>query len=186
MAISFHFREPAISDVIALLAFIIYLAYGIKVIRKTKNYKFAYSFLIGGLLGLIWFIINFFIPGIFLPAVPTQEEIDFTRFYGLVFNGLIQDIVLILSIGFFPFAFSLKNNSIENYKLLATGGFIQIIAVLYAIGPDAYGLFSLPQIIISGIAMAFFFYYGYINKQYLLLIFAATFFVSRVFLLIMV
>ena len=113
MAISFHFREPLISDIVALISYIFYLGYGIYFIRKQEKYKFSNSFIIGGILGIIWYISNFFIPGIILPAVPTQEEIEFTLLYGLIFNGLIQDVVLIISIGFLPFAFSFMNKSIE-------------------------------------------------------------------------
>ena len=152
--------------------------------RKQKNFRATYLFLLGSSIGVIWFIVDFFIPGIFLPAVPTQEEIEFTLLYGLIFNGLIQDFVLIFSIGVVPVLFFLKNKSSEKIKYLLIGALIQIVSVLISIGPDSYGLLSLPQVVISGIAMGFFIYYSSNNKHYLLVMFATTFFISQLFIVI--
>ena len=175
-----------LTDIIGLISFMIYLIYSIKLMRKENRFKLDYLFLIGGSLGIIWFIINFFIPGIYLPLVPTQEEIEFTRLFGYFFNGLIQDIVLIFSLGITPLLFYSKNKLIEKIKYLALGALIQIISILISVGPDYYGLLSLPQLIISGIAMGFFIYYSFNINHPLLVVFAITFFISRLFLVIII
>jgi hypothetical protein len=171
-------RDPILSDVIALISFILYLIAGILTTRK-KNLKAAYYFIVGSFLGILWFIINFFIPGIILPLVPTPEEIEFTQTYGMIFNGLIQDLVLIFSMGIVPIIITLKNRSKESIKLLALGALIQIISILISLGPDAGGLAYLPSLIIAGIAMTTFSYFGYKRNNYFLIAFAATFFISR-------
>ena len=160
MTILYHLRDPVISDIFALISFILYLIAGI-VTTKEKRLKATYLLIVGSLAGILWFIINFFIPGIILPMVPTPEEIEFTLIYGMIFNGLIQDVVLIFSMGIVPIIITLKNRSSESIKFLAIGALIQIISILISIGPDSEGLLSLPSLIITGIAMAILSYYSY-------------------------
>lgn len=183
MTILYHTRDPVFSDIFALIAFILYLIAGILTTRE-KRLKVAYLFIGGSLAGITWYIINFFIPGIYLPAVPTPEEIEFTLTYGMIFNGLIQDFVLIFSMGIVPIIITLKNPSTESIKFLALGALIQIISILISVGPDSDGLLSLPSLIITGVAMAVLSYYSFRNRYYFLIAFAATFFISRLFVVI--
>ncbi|GAH81119.1 unnamed protein product, partial [marine sediment metagenome] len=44
---------------------------------------------------------------------------------------------------------------------------------------DAEGLAFLPSFIITGVAMAFLSFFGYKHKYYLIIAFAAIFFISR-------
>lgn len=178
MTILFHTRDPVLSDMFALIAFILYLIAGILTLRE-KRLKAANLFIVGSLAGIAWFVINFFIPGIFLPAVPTPEEIEFTLTYGMIFNGLIQDFVLIFSMGIVPIIITIKNRSSEFIKLLAIGALIQIISILISLGPDGDGIASLPSLIVTGIAMVFFSLFSYKFKYYFLIAFATLFFVSR-------
>jgi hypothetical protein len=183
MTILFHARDPVLSDIIALVSFILYLIAGILTTRE-KRLKATFLFIMGSIAGILWFIINFFIPGIILPMVPTPEEIEFTLTYGMIFNGLIQDIVLLFSMGIVPLIITLKNRSSESIKFLAVGALIQTISILISLGPDSDGLLSLPSLIITGIAMVFLSYYSFRFKYYFLIAFAATFFISRFFVVI--
>ncbi|MBY9008262.1 MAG: hypothetical protein KGD74_00190 [Candidatus Lokiarchaeota archaeon] len=183
MTILFHLRDPVFSDIFALISFILYLIAGILASRE-KRLKATYLIVVGSLAGILWFIVNFFIPGILLPSVPTPEELEFTLVYGTIFNGLIQDAVLLFSMGIVPIIITLKNRSSESIKFLATGALIQIISILISIGPDSDGLLSLPSLITTGIAMAVLSYYSYRLKYYFLIAFATTFFISRLFLVI--
>lgn len=185
MAISFHFREPMPGDIIALISFVFYLLSSLQIINK-KELKLAYLFIVGSLLGVIWFIINFFIPGIILPAVPTPEEIEFTRIYGTIFNGYIQDIVLLFSLGIFPLIISLKNRDLESKRFLMIGAILAIIALLISIGPDSYGIESLPHVILAAIAMGFMAYFGFKVKYYLFILFVVLFFLSRILFLFLI
>ena len=183
MTILFHLRDPVFSDLFALISFILYLIAGILASRE-KRLKATYLIVVGSLAGILWFIVNFFIPGILLPSVPTPEELEFTLVYGTIFNGLIQDAVLLFSMGIVPIIITLKNRSSESIKFLAIGALIQIISILISIGPDSDGLLSLPSLITTGIAMAVLSYYSYRLKYYFLIAFATTFFISRLFLVI--
>ena len=183
MTILFHARDPVLSDIFALVSFGLYLIAGILRTRE-KRLKAAYLFIVGSLAGITWFIINFFIPGILLPAVPTPEEIEFTLTFGMIFNGLIQDLVLLFSMGIVPLIVTLKNRSSESIKFLAVGALIQIISILISLGPDYDGMLSLPSMILTGIAMVVFSYYSFKFKYFFLIAFAATFFISRLFVVI--
>jgi len=183
MTILFHTRDPVLSDIFALISFILYLIAGI-LTTKEKRLKATYLFIVGSLAGILWFTINFFIPGIILPLVPTPEEIEFTLVYGMIFNGLVQDVVLIFSIGIVPILITLKNRSSESIKYLAIGALIQIISILLSLGPDSEGWFFLPSLITTGISMAILSYYSFRLKYYFLIAFAMTFFFSRLIIVL--
>ena len=183
MTILFHTRDPVLSDIFALISFILYLIAGI-LTTKEKRLKATYLFIVGSLAGILWFTINFFIPGIILPLVPTPEEIEFTLVYGMIFNGLVQDAVLIFSIGIVPILITLKNRSSESIKYLAIGALIQIISILLSLGPDSEGWFFLPSLITTGISMAILSYYSFRLKYYFLIAFAMTFFFSRLIIVL--
>lgn len=183
MTILFHTRDPVLSDIFALISFILYLIAGI-LTTKEKRLKATYLFIVGSLAGILWFITNFFIPGIILPLVPTPEEIEFTLVYGMIFNGLVQDVVLIFSIGIVPILITLKNRSSESIKYLAIGALIQIISILLSLGPDSEGWFFLPSLITTGISMAILSYYSFRLKYYFLIAFAMTFFFSRLIIVL--
>ena len=183
MTILFHTRDPVLSDIFALISFILYLIAGI-LTTKEKRLKATYLFIVGSLAGILWFITNFFIPGIILPLVPTPEEIEFTLVYGMIFNGLVQDVVLIFSIGIVPILITLKNRSSESIKYLAIGALIQIISILLSLGPDSEGWFFLPSLITTGMAMAVLSYYSFRLKHYFLIAFAMTFFFSRLIIVL--
>ncbi|MCJ7651859.1 MAG: hypothetical protein MUP85_24935, partial [Candidatus Lokiarchaeota archaeon] len=77
MTVSFHFREPFIPDIIVLISFILFLVGGI-LMKKENKIKRVNLLIIGNAIAILWYCIDFFIPGILLPMVPTPEDIEFT------------------------------------------------------------------------------------------------------------
>ena len=184
MTVSFHFREPFIPDIIALISFILFLV-GSIFLKKDNKVKRVNLLIIGSAIAILWYVIDFFIPGIFLPAVPTPEDTEFTRIYGTIFTGLIPDIVLILGLGILPLVVFYLNRSTKSIFMLALGGIIQILSIV--LGFDPYNLLlSAFSLTLTAIGMACFAFYGYKIKNFFLIVFALLFFVARfLYLLLM-
>ena len=73
MTVSFHFREPFIPDIITLISFILFLVSSI-LVKKDNKVKRANLLIIGGAIAILWYLIDFFIPGI-LSYVPIRSFI---------------------------------------------------------------------------------------------------------------
>jgi len=184
MTVSFHFREPFIPDIIALISFILFLVSGI-FMKKNDKIKRVNLLIIGSATAILWYCIDFFIPGIFLPMVPTPEDLEFTYMYGVIFAGLIPDLVLILSLGILPLVVFFMNRSSNSILMLALGGIIQIISIV--LGIDRYNpLLSAFSLTLTAISMACFAYYGYQIKNFLFILFALSFFIARFLFLLMI
>ena len=184
MTVSFHFREPFIPDVIVLISFIIFLVGGIFV-KKDSELKRASLLIMGSIIAILWYLIDFFIPGIYLPLVPSPEDLEFTRIYGAIFTGYIPDIVLILSLGILPLVVFFSNRSSKSIFILALGAIIQIVSILISIDPND-PLLSVLSLTLTAISMACYVYYSYQIKNLLLILFAASFFVGRLLYLLMI
>ncbi|MFX1524281.1 MAG: hypothetical protein ACFFCC_12295 [Promethearchaeota archaeon] len=153
--------------------------------RKDDSLKRANLLVIGSVIAILWYIIDFFIPGILLPLTPMPEDIEFTRIYGMILTGLIPDAVLILSLGIMPIAVYFINRTVKSVFLLVLGAVIQILSIV--IGFNQYGsMLSMLSLILTAISMAFFAYYGYQVKNFLFILFAVSFFVARVLYFLMV
>ena len=153
--------------------------------KKDDKVKRANILILGGIIAILWYFIDFFIPGIFLPMVPTPEDLEFTRIYGTIFTGLTPDIVLILSLGIMPLVVFFMNRSSNSISFLALGAIIQIISIL--VSTDPYNpLLSAFSLITMAISMACFAYYGYQIKNFLLILFAISFFIARILYLLMI
>jgi len=154
-------------------------------VKKDDKVKRANLLIIGGIIAILWYLIDFFIPGIYLPMVPTPEDLEFTRIYGTIFTGLIPDIVLILSLGILPLVVFFMNRSSNSISFLALGATVQIISIL--VSTDPYNpLLSAFSLITTAISMACFAYYGYQIKNFLLILFAPSFFVAQILFYLMV
>lgn len=184
MTVSFHFREPFIPNILALISFILFFV-GSVLVKKDDKIKRANLLIIGSAIAILWYIIDFFIPGIFLPLVPTPADIEFTRIYGIVFTGLIPDLALILSLGILPLAVFLTNRSSNSIFFLALGAIIQILSILLSFDPYNL-LLSAFSLTLTAISMACFAYYGYQIKNFLLIIFALLFFTACILYLLMI
>ncbi len=184
MTISFHFREPFIPDIIALISFILLLVASM-LIKKDNKLKRVNLLIIGSVIAILWFCIDFFIPGILLPIVPTPEDLEFTHVYGAILAGLIPDLVLILSLGILPLVVFFMNRSSNSVLMLALGGILQIIAVL--IGIHQYDpLLSAFSLSFTAISMACFAYFGYRIKNIYIILFTISFFIARLLYLLMI
>ena len=184
MTVSFHFREPFIPDIIALISFVIFLL-GSIFLKKNDKIKSVNLLIIGSTIAILWYCIDFFIPGIYVPMVPTPEDIEFTYMYGVIFAGLIPDLVLIVSLGILPLVVYFMNRSSNSIVMLALGGIMQIISIF--IGIDRYNpLLSAFSLTLTAISMACFAYYGYQIKNFLLILFALSFFIARFLFLLMI
>lgn len=183
LTVSFHFREPFIPDVILLISFILFLI-GSIFIKKDNVVKRANLLIIGSLIAILWYVTDFFIPGIYLPVTPTPEDLEFTRIYGIIFTGLIPDFILIMSLGIMPLAVFFTNRSSKSIFVLALGAIIQILSIV--VGFDLYNpLISVFFLTTTAISMACFFYYGCRIKNILLILFALSFFIGRLLYLLM-
>ena len=179
MIITFHFREPYTPNIIILISLILLLISFI-LVKKDDKVKGASLLIMGVSVAILWYCIDFFIPGIFLPASPTPEELEFTRIYGIIFNGLISDLVLIVSLGIMPLVIFFMNRSSNAISFLALGAIIQIISII--IGFDQYNLvISAFSLIMTAISIALFANYGYMIKNFFLVSFALSFFIARLF-----
>jgi len=177
MVVSFHFRDPGLSEILTLIAFISLLI-GSILIKKRNKRKATYLLLIGSLLLVIWQLIDFFIPGIILPLIPTTEDIEFVQTYGLIFTGIIPGAILILSIGILPLLFSLKNKKLDVNHFLEIGSIFLIISVIIRINLDN-SMLNVISMIILAISMISFALYGYSLKNWALIIFSVLFFISK-------
>ena len=183
LTVSFHFRDPFIPNIIILISLIL-LQFGNIIIKKNHKLKGASLLIIGSSIAILWYIIDFFIPGILLPMVPTPEDLEFTRIYGFFFAGLIQDVVLILSLGILPLAVFFLNRSSNSIYSLALGAFIIIISIV--LGYDLFNLLLLTIFLTTAaISMAFFAYYGYKIKNLFLILFALSFIIAHLLLPLM-
>ncbi|MHA2127640.1 MAG: hypothetical protein ACXABO_21490 [Promethearchaeota archaeon] len=184
MTVRFHFRVPFIPSIILLISLITYLI-AIISLKKDEKLKTANLLIIGVAIAILWYIIDFFIPGILLPLVPTAADLEFTRIYGTILAGLLPDIVLILSLGVMPLVVFFMNRSSNSILYLALGAIIQIISIL--IGIDQYDLLiSVISLIITVISMAFFAYYAYKIKNFFLILFSLSFLIARILYLLMI
>lgn len=184
LTVSFHFREPFIPNIIILISLILFLV-GNLYVRKDNTLKRANLLVIGSAIAILWYIIDFFIPGILLPLTPTPEDIEFTRIYGMIFTGLIPDAVLILSLGIIPIVIYFINRTANLLFVLALGAVIQILSVI--IGFNQYGsVLAVFSLILTVISMGFFAYYGYQVKNILFIAFAVSFFVAHLLYFLMV
>ena len=184
MTVSFHFREPFIPDIIVLISFILFLVSSI-LVKKDDKVKRANLLIIGATLAILWYLIDFFIPGILLPMVPTPEDLKFVQIYGTIFTGVIPDLVLILSLRLLPLIVFFMNRSSNSIFILALGAIVQIIAVL--VGSDPYNsLFTAASLTLTAISMASFAYYGYQIKNFLLILFPLLFFIGRLLFFLMI
>ena len=184
MTVDFHFREPYIPNIIILISLILLLI-SFLLIKKDDKLKGASLLIMGSIVAILWYFIDFFIPGIILPAIPTPEDLEFTRVYGIILTGLIPDLVLILSLGILPLVVFFMNRSSNSISFLAIGAIIQIISIV--VGIDQYNLliaaFSLTT---TAISMAFFAYYGYKIKNFFFVLFALLFFIARLLFLLII
>ncbi|MFW9897230.1 MAG: hypothetical protein ACFFD7_15615 [Candidatus Thorarchaeota archaeon] len=184
LTVSFHFREPFIPNIIILISLILFLV-GSLYVKKDDSLKRANLLVIGSAIAILWYIVDFFIPGILLPLTPTPEDIEFTRIYGMIFAGLIPASVLILSLGIMPIAVYFMNRTAKSVIVLALGAVIQIVSVV--IGFGQYGsMLSVFSLILTAISIAFFTYYGYQVKNLLFIVFAISFFIARALYFIMI
>ena len=184
MTVSFHFREPFIPDIIALISFILFLV-GCIFVKKDNKIKRVNLLIMGSTIAILWYCIDFFIPGILVPMAPTPEDLEFTLMYGGIFAGLIPDLVLIVSLGILPLVVFFMNRSSNSILMLALGGIIQIISIVLSI--DRYNpLLSAFSLTLTAISMVFFAYYGYPIKNFLLILFALSFFIARFLFLLMI
>jgi predicted neutral ceramidase superfamily lipid hydrolase len=184
MAVSFHFRDPFLPNVIILFSFILLLV-GSIVLKKRYKLKGANLLIIGSTIAFSWFVIDLFIPGIILPSVPSSEDIEFTRIYGMILNGLIRDIALILGLGILPLLVFFMNRSSNSILFLALGAVMQIISILLGFDAD-YLLLSAFSLATTAFSMAFFAYYGYKIKNYFIFLFSLSFFMARLLYLLMI
>ena len=184
MVVGFHFRVPFIPNIIILISLILFLV-GSILVKKDDKLKRANLLIIGSALAILWYFIDFFIPGIYLPSVPTPGDLEFTRIYGTIFNGLIPDLVLILSLGLIPLVVFFMNKSSNSIFYLALGAIIQIISIL--LSSDPYDLLlSAFSITTTAISMAFFAYYGYKIKNFFHILFSLSFFIARILFILMI
>jgi hypothetical protein len=154
-------------------------------VKKDNKLKRANLLIIGSVIAILWYIIDFFIPGILLPFVPSPEDIEFTRIYGTIFTGIIPDIALILSLGILPLVVYFSNRSSNSILILALGATIQIIAILLSF--DLYDpLLSVLFLTTTAISMACFTYYGYQIKNILLILFPILFFITRLLYVLLI
>ena len=154
-------------------------------VKKDDKLKRENLLIIGSAFAILWYIIDFFIPGILLPAVPTPGDLEFTRIYGTIFKGLIPDLVLILSLGLMPLVLFFMNRSSNSIVYLALGAIIQIISIL--LSSDPYDLLlSAFSLTATAISMANFAYYGYKIKNFFLILFSLSFFIARLLFLLMI
>ncbi len=177
MAISFHFRVPGISEILTLISFISLLI-GSLLLKKENKHKATYLFLMGSSFEVLWQVINFFIPGIILPMIPSPEDIEFVGTYALIFTGIIPGTVLILSVGILPLLFALKNKKSDYIHSLEIGAIILIISVLIGM-ILGNSLLNIISMILLAISMFYFSLYGYYLKNWALIIFSVLFFISR-------
>jgi hypothetical protein len=184
MIINFHFREPYLPNIIILISLILLLISFI-LIKKSGKVQGANLLIMGASIAILWYIIDFFIPGIILPAIPTPEELEFTQIYGIILNGLISDLVLILSLGIIPLIIFFMNRSSKAISFFALGAIIQIFSI--SIGIDQYNLLmSAISLAVTAISMVLFAYYGYRIKNFFLILFALSFFIARLLLLLII
>ncbi|MFX1499115.1 MAG: hypothetical protein ACFFBH_16485 [Promethearchaeota archaeon] len=184
MTVDFHFREPYIPNIIILISLILLLI-SFVFVKKDDKLKGAKLLIMGSIVAILWYFIDFFIPGILLPAIPTPEDLEFTRVYGIILIDLIPDLVLILSLGILPLVVFFMNRSSNSISFLALGAIIQIISIV--VGIDQYNLLiSVFSLTTTAISMAFFAYYGYIIKNFFLVLFALSFFIARLLFLLII
>lgn len=184
MAVTFHFREPFPPDIITLFSFILLLV-GSIVLKKQNKLKDTYLLIIGSTIALVWYVSDLFIPGIFLPAVPSPEDLEFTRIYGMIFNGLIRDLALISGLGVLPLLLFFRNRSSDSILFLALGAIIEIISILLTVDPYNLLVFTF-SLITTAFSMAFFAYYGYKIKNYFIILFSLSFIVARLLYFLMI
>lgn len=184
LTVSFHFRELFIPDLIMFISFVIFLVSSV-FMKRQNEVKKANLFIIGSSIGVLWYFINFFIPGILLPLVPTPEDIEFTLIYGRIFTGIIPDAVLILSLGILPLVIFYKNKSSNSILFLALGASIQIAAVILSF--DLYNpILTIILLTLTAISMACYAFYGYKIRNFVLILFSLSFFVARLLYLLMI
>jgi len=130
-------------------------------------------------------LLIFFIPGIYLPMVPTPEDLEFTQIYGTRFTGVIPDLILILSLGILPLLVFFMNRSSNSIFFLASGATVQIISVL--VGNNPYNsLLTAISLTLTAISMAYYAYYGYQIMEFLLILFPLLFFIGRLLFFLMI
>jgi hypothetical protein len=184
MAVTFHFREPFPPDIITLFSFILLLVGGV-VLKKQNKLKDPYLLIIGSTIALVWYISDLFIPGIILPAVPSPEDLEFTRIYGMIFNGLLRDLALISGLGILPLLLFYRNRSSGSILFLALGAILAIISILLTFDPYQL-LIATFSLTATAFSMAFFAYYGYKLKNYFILLFSLSFIIACLFYFLMI
>ena len=184
MAVSFHFRVPFLPNIILLFSLILLLV-GIILLKRHEKLRGANLLIIGNTIAISWYIIDFFIPGILLPLVPSPEDIEFTMIYGMIFTGLIPDLVLILSLGILPLLVFFMNRSSNSILFLALGAIMLIISILIAFDPYNL-LLSIFTLITTAFSMGFFAYYGLKIKNYFIFLFSLSFFIARLLYIILI
>jgi len=132
---------------------------------------------LGSSLALIWQIINFFIPGIYLSS-PTIEDLEFLSMYGLIFTGIIPGIILLLSISILPLIFTYKNKEVESIRYFAIGALIFIISVFIGVDLSSFIVNAFVLIIIAS-ALVFLAIFGYKVKNWGFIIFSFLYFMSK-------
>ena len=182
LAVSFHVREPFLPDIFILISFILFLLGSIS-LNKDHKIKGVHLLIIGNSIAILWYVINFFIPGILLPMSPTPEDLEFTLIYGTILAGLIPDLVLLLSLGILPLIVFFMNRTSSAIFFIALGAIAQIVSIGLSIDPSNQ-LLSVITLTFTTISMACFAYYGYNLRKYFLILFALLFFVAHVLLLL--
>ena len=180
MSISFHFRDLYLSDFILLASFIS-LFIGALLIKKDKRIESANLLIAGSLFAILWQITNIFIPGIFLHS-PTDEDLEFLRIYGLIFNDLLPGTILIIGIGVFPLLVCYKNKTSDFIHFLAVGAVIFIISIVIGIDLSNWVLYTISILIIL-VSMTFFSLFGIKLKNWALILFSILYFISKILFL---
>ncbi len=181
LSISFHFRDLLLSDFMLLASYICFFI-GALLIKKDKRIKSTNLLIVGSILAILWQITNFFILGIFLHS-PTDEDLEFLRIYGLIFNDLLPGTILIIGIGVFPLLVCYKNKTSDFIQFLALGAVIFIISIVIGIDRSNWILYTISVLIII-VSMTFFSLYGIKLKNWALILFSILYFISKILYLL--
>jgi hypothetical protein len=184
MAIVYHFANPDILNIIRLVAFIFLTYAGFNIKKRNEDFKSPILFLIGGFIGVIWYIAFFLIPAFMFTTPPTAAEIQFGDTYIFVLHYLVPSLILMGIIGFINIILGLKNKA--NYGLwLLISGILFIISILLDLFPSISNLIDLILSIIVFIGFAlsssFYLYFSIKFKNRYLITFSVLFIFSVIF-----
>ncbi|MFW9968652.1 MAG: hypothetical protein ACFFDF_00530 [Candidatus Odinarchaeota archaeon] len=184
MVIIYHFANPDIVNIIRLIAFILLVYAGYNLRKKNEDIKSPNLFLVSGFVGIVWYIVFFFIPAYMFTTLPTPAEIQFTNIYSFVLHSLVPTLILIAILGIIIIIIGVKNK--ENYGLwLLVSGILFITYISLDLVPAISDLIDLilSITIFIGIVLSSgaFLYFSIKFKSYYLIIFNVLFLLSLVF-----